>query len=132
MSVLADTAGAVAAAPAGRVDARASSIGFEAVTVAYRGTVVLESFSLDVAPGEFLALIGPSGSGKTTALRAVAGFVRPASGRIRVGGEDVTDLPPYARGLGMVVQNYALVMGAGMVLLAVVYLAFEVLGKMQG
>jgi 2-aminoethylphosphonate transport system ATP-binding protein len=53
-------------------------------------------------------MIGPSGSGKTTALRAVAGFVRPASGRIRIGGADVTDLPPYARGLAMVVQNYAL------------------------
>jgi len=53
-------------------------------------------------------MIGPSGSGKTTALRAVAGFVRPAGGRIRIGGADVTDLPPYARGLAMVVQNYAL------------------------
>ena len=53
-------------------------------------------------------MIGPSGSGKTTALRAVAGFVRPARGRIRIGGSDVTDLPPYARGIGMVVQNYAL------------------------
>ena len=44
-------------------------------------------------------MIGPSGSGKTTALRAVAGFVRPVGGRIRIGGADVTDLPPYARGL---------------------------------
>jgi 2-aminoethylphosphonate transport system ATP-binding protein len=85
-----------------------NSISFENVTVAYRGTVVLESFNLEVEPGEILALIGPSGSGKTTALRAVAGFVRPASGRVRIGGEDVTDVPPYARGLGMVVQNYAL------------------------
>ncbi len=53
-------------------------------------------------------MIGPSGSGKTTALRAVAGFVRPATGRISIGGTDVTDLPPYERGLAMVVQNYAL------------------------
>ena len=59
-------------------------------------------------PGEIMALIGPSGSGKTTALRAVAGFVRPTSGRIRIGERDVTDLPPYARNIGMVVQNYAL------------------------
>jgi 2-aminoethylphosphonate transport system ATP-binding protein len=61
-----------------------------------------------VAAGEILALIGPSGSGKTTALRAVAGFARPSSGRIVIGDVDVTDLPPYERGLGMVVQNYAL------------------------
>jgi len=83
-------------------------IRFDNVTVAYNGNVVLDSFSLDVAPGEVVALLGPSGSGKTTALRAVAGFVRPASGRVYAGGRDVTDLPPYKRGLGMVVQQYAL------------------------
>jgi 2-aminoethylphosphonate transport system ATP-binding protein len=69
---------------------------------------VLDSFSLTVEPGEIVALIGPSGSGKTTALRAVAGFVKPVRGRVRIGETDVTDLPPYARGVGMVVQNYAL------------------------
>ena len=69
---------------------------------------MLKPLTLDVAAGEILAMIGPSGSGKTTALRAVAGFVRPASGRIHIGGADVTDLPPYERGLAMVVQNYAL------------------------
>ena len=83
-------------------------IRFDNVSVAYNGTVVLDSFSLDVAPGEVVALLGPSGSGKTTALRAVAGFVRPVSGRVHAGGQDVTDLPPYKRGLGMVVQQYAL------------------------
>src|SRR6202046_4810293 len=85
-----------------------STVRFDAVTVAYRGAIVLKPLTLDVAAGEILAMMGPSGSGKTTALRAVAGFVRPASGRIRIGGADVTDLPPYQRGLGMVVQNYAL------------------------
>ena len=55
---------------------------------------MLEDFRLTVEPGEIMALIGPSGSGKTTALRAVAGFVRPTSGRVRIGGRDVTDLPP--------------------------------------
>src|ERR1700681_617145 len=83
-------------------------IGFDGVTVAYRGQAVLKDLNLTVHPGEILAIIGPSGSGKTTALRAVAGFVRPTSGRIRIGERDVTDLPPYARDLGMVVQNYAL------------------------
>lgn len=55
-----------------------------------------------------MALLGPSGSGKTTALRAVAGFVQPASGRVFIGERDVTELPPYRRGVGMVVQQYAL------------------------
>ena len=107
MSVFADTDGAVRAASSVAAEA-GSSISFEDVTIAYKGTVVLDSFTLDVTPGEILALIGPSGSGKTTALRAVAGFVTPVKGRIRIGDEDVTDVAPYARGLGMVVQNYAL------------------------
>jgi 2-aminoethylphosphonate transport system ATP-binding protein len=88
--------------------AAGAGISFDAVRVAYRGTVVLDGFSLDVRQGEIMALIGPSGSGKTTALRAVAGFVRPVRGRITIGGADCTDMPPYARGIGMVVQNYAL------------------------
>jgi 2-aminoethylphosphonate transport system ATP-binding protein len=85
-----------------------SGIGFEDVTVAYRGNPVLKGLNLTVEPGEILAVIGPSGCGKTTALRAVAGFVRPAQGRVRIGDRDVTDLPPHARDVGIVVQNYAL------------------------
>ncbi|MFF4500167.1 ABC transporter ATP-binding protein [Streptomyces sp. NPDC001401] len=85
-----------------------SGIRFDSVTVAYDGNVVLDALDLTVEPGEVMALLGPSGSGKTTALRAVAGFVRPASGRVFLGGRDVTDLPPYRRGVGMVVQQYAL------------------------
>ncbi|GHD99420.1 ABC transporter ATP-binding protein [Streptomyces alanosinicus] len=83
-------------------------IRFDSVTVAYDGNVVLDQLDLTVEPGEVMALLGPSGSGKTTALRAVAGFVRPVSGRVLLGGRDVTDLPPYRRGIGMVVQQYAL------------------------
>jgi 2-aminoethylphosphonate transport system ATP-binding protein len=93
---------------AGAAAAARSNVAFDKVSVAYRGAVVLKPLSLDVAAGEILAMIGPSGSGKTTALRAVAGFVRPAGGRILIGGIDVTNLPPYERGLAMVVQNYAL------------------------
>ncbi|MBB6173197.1 2-aminoethylphosphonate transport system ATP-binding protein [Nocardiopsis mwathae] len=85
-----------------------SGIRFERVSVAYGSATVLDSFDLTVAPGEVMALLGPSGSGKTTALRAVAGFVRPASGRVFIGERDVTDLPPHRRGVGMVVQQYAL------------------------
>jgi 2-aminoethylphosphonate transport system ATP-binding protein len=88
--------------------ASAKRIRFEDVSVAYNGLTVLDSLSLTVNPGEMVALIGPSGSGKTTALRAVAGFVRPASGRITIGDRDVTNLAPYDRDIGMVVQNYAL------------------------
>ena len=106
------TSVALGAETSARVAARThgadSTVRFDAVTVAYRGAVVLKPLTLDVTAGEILAMIGPSGSGKTTALRAVAGFVRPASGRIHIGGADVTDLPPYERGLAMVVQNYAL------------------------
>jgi 2-aminoethylphosphonate transport system ATP-binding protein len=86
----------------------ASGIAFAGVTVAYGGASVLKDLELTIPPGEIVALIGPSGSGKTTALRAVAGFVRPTRGTIRIGDRDVTDLPPYARDIGMVVQNYAL------------------------
>ena len=92
-----------------RAGAEASSgIRFEDVTVAYNDVVVLDSLTLSVKPGEIVALIGPSGSGKTTALRAVAGFVRPLRGRISIGARDVTNVAPYARNIGMVVQNYAL------------------------
>ena len=99
---------AARAAPLSPSETVASGIGFEGVTVAYRGTVVLDDLNLTVNPGEIVAVIGPSGSGKTTALRAVAGFVRPLRGRVRIGERDVTDLPPHARDIGMVVQNYAL------------------------
>ncbi|TPL54481.1 ATP-binding cassette domain-containing protein [Mesorhizobium sp. B2-4-6] len=108
MSVPAFTGSNVMDVDAAKIRGAGSNVHFDKVSVAYGGHVVLHPLTLDIAPGEILAMIGPSGSGKTTALRAVAGFVRPASGRIRIGPTDVTDLPPYERGLGMVVQNYAL------------------------
>ncbi|QFR96324.1 ABC transporter ATP-binding protein [Streptomyces tsukubensis] len=85
-----------------------AGIRFDGVTVAYGGHVVLDALELTVEAGEFMALLGPSGSGKTTALRSVAGFAAPDRGRVLIGGEDVTDLPPHRRGIGMVVQSYAL------------------------
>jgi 2-aminoethylphosphonate transport system ATP-binding protein len=100
---------ALSAATAARLaGVRVSGIGFKEVTVAYGGLVVLDALTLEVRSGEIVALIGPSGSGKTTALRAVAGFVRPTSGRITIGDRDVTDVAPHARNIGLVVQNYAL------------------------
>ncbi|SSL54310.1 2-aminoethylphosphonate ABC transporter ATP-binding protein [Klebsiella quasipneumoniae] len=85
-----------------------SGITLDSLRVSYHGNVVLKPLSLTIEPGEVLALIGPSGSGKTTVLRAIAGFVQPAGGRILIGDTDVTHLPPYQRGLAMVVQNCAL------------------------
>ena len=96
-------AGAVATQPA---------IAFDRVSVTYgRGknvTDALRDFTLRVPRGETVALLGPSGSGKSTALKALAGFVRPTSGRVRLSGNDITDLPPARRGIGVVVQSYAL------------------------
>ncbi|MBP6122014.1 MULTISPECIES: 2-aminoethylphosphonate ABC transport system ATP-binding subunit PhnT [Providencia] len=85
-----------------------SGITLESLRVSYHNNVVLKPLSLTIEPGEILVLIGPSGSGKTTVLRAIAGFAQPDSGRILIGDTDITHLPPYQRGLGMVVQNYAL------------------------
>src|SRR5438270_5182283 len=64
--------------------------------------------TLDVADGEFLVLLGPSGCGKTTTLRMIAGLIEPSGGAARIGGTDVTYLPPWRRNTGMVFQSYAL------------------------
>ena len=69
---------------------------------------VIKPLSLDVAQGEMLALLGPSGCGKTTTLRIIAGFEVPDTGSVRIGGRDVTGLPPNKRALGMVFQSYSL------------------------
>jgi putative spermidine/putrescine transport system ATP-binding protein len=76
--------------------------------VSYGPVNVLESLSLNVGKGEFVALLGSSGCGKTTLLRAIAGFIIPSAGAIRVGGRDVTRLPPDKRGMALVFQSYAL------------------------
>ena len=74
----------------------------------YSDVVVLDDINLTIADGEFFALLGPSGSGKTTLLRAIAGFVQPQTGTIKVDGEDIRDLPVHRRDIGMVFQHYAL------------------------
>ncbi len=76
--------------------------------IAYGDTVVVEEFNLSVSRGEFITFLGPSGCGKTTLLRAIAGFVPLRKGRIEINGRDVTKLPPDARDIGIVFQNYAL------------------------
>jgi putative spermidine/putrescine transport system ATP-binding protein len=74
----------------------------------FGATVAVQEVSLDVRDGEFIVLLGPSGCGKTTTLRMIAGFIAPSAGRIRLGGRDVTALPPWKRNAGMVFQSYAL------------------------
>ncbi len=68
----------------------------------------VDGVSLDIRQDEFFALLGPSGSGKTTLLRIIAGLEHPTSGRVMVGGQDVTYMPPYHRRIGMVFQNFLL------------------------
>lgn len=79
------------------------------VSKTYDGeTLVIEGLNLDIQRGEFLTLLGPSGSGKTTVLMMLAGFETPTGGTIRIGGQEITRVPPYKRDIGVVFQNYAL------------------------
>ena len=83
-------------------------LSIDSLTVAYGAITVLDRVSIDVERGEMIALLGSSGCGKTTLLRAIAGFVLPQSGTIRVEGRDITGLPPERRGTAMMFQSYAL------------------------
>ena len=86
-----------------------AAIRLEQVTKTFDGRVVaVDAVTLDIAAGEFFSLLGPSGCGKTTSLRMIAGFEHPDSGRVHVGGRDITDLPVHRRDMGMVFQSYAL------------------------
>jgi spermidine/putrescine ABC transporter ATP-binding subunit len=87
----------------------AADVRLERVEKSFDGkTRVVDRVDLVVQPGEFFALLGPSGCGKTTTLRMIAGFEVPDEGHIRVGGEDVTDMPVHRRDMGMIFQSYAL------------------------
>ena len=68
----------------------------------------VDALSLDIAAGEFFALLGPSGCGKTTLLRMLAGFETPDEGRILLNGEDIAQIPPHQRPVNMMFQSYAL------------------------
>lgn len=68
----------------------------------------LNSVSFDVKEGEFLSILGPSGCGKTTILRILVGLLKPTGGTVLKDGNDITNLAPYERGMGIVFQNYAL------------------------
>ncbi|QGG41904.1 ABC transporter ATP-binding protein [Aeromicrobium yanjiei] len=87
-----------------------STVTFDRTTRVYPGqeAPAVDQLDLEIQDGEFLVLVGPSGCGKSTSLRMLAGLEEVDAGRILIGDEDVTQLPPKARDIAMVFQNYAL------------------------
>ncbi|HLW90903.1 MAG TPA: ABC transporter ATP-binding protein [Roseiarcus sp.] len=86
----------------------AGALRLAGVRRAFGAYIALAGLDLEIAPGEFIALLGPSGCGKTTALNCIAGLTPLTSGSIWLGGRRIDQLPPEARGFGMVFQSYAL------------------------
>ena len=85
-----------------------AEVAFVDVEKRYGPVKVISGLNLKIADGEFAVLVGPSGCGKTTSLQMVAGLESVSSGRIFIGGRDVTDLAPKSRDIAMVFQSYAL------------------------
>ena len=85
-----------------------TSVGLRDLSCVFGSVRALDGFSIDIAPGEFLALLGPSGCGKTTALRILAGFEAPSGGQVIVDGQDIRRVPAQKRNMGMVFQSYSL------------------------
>ncbi|QIE54025.1 ABC transporter ATP-binding protein [Pikeienuella piscinae] len=82
-------------------------VSIRAVSKHFGGFVAVDNVELDIAEGEFFALLGPSGCGKTTLLRMVSGFETPSEGQVLIGGADMTHVPPNRRPVNMVFQSYA-------------------------
>ena len=85
-----------------------TSVSLRDLTRVFGATRALNEMSLEIAPGELVALLGPSGCGKTTALRIVAGFEFADAGQVLVDGKDVSGVPAAKRDMGMVFQSYSL------------------------
>ena len=83
-------------------------IDIENVTKRFGAMAAVSEVNLSIEEGELFTLLGPSGCGKTTLLRLIAGFYAPDEGEIRFDGQNVNDVPPNERGIGMVFQNFAL------------------------
>ncbi len=86
----------------------AAYLGIEGVSKRFGAVTAVDDVSLEIAQGEFFALLGPSGCGKTTLLRMLAGFETPSEGAITLDGVDLVALPPYRRPVNMMFQSYAL------------------------
>jgi putative spermidine/putrescine transport system ATP-binding protein len=84
------------------------AVSFQHVSRHFGPVRAVDDVTLDIAEGEFFALLGPSGSGKTTCLRLIAGFEQPTSGHIEIFGETAEGLPPFKRNVNTVFQDYAL------------------------
>jgi ABC-type Fe3+/spermidine/putrescine transport system ATPase subunit len=84
------------------------ALALDGVTRRFGDFTAVDNLSFEVRPGELLALVGASGSGKTTTLRIAAGYEVPDAGRVTLGGNEITRVPPERRGFGMVFQHYAL------------------------
>jgi multiple sugar transport system ATP-binding protein len=84
------------------------AIEFKNLVVDFGETKAVDNLSLKIEEGKLITLLGPSGCGKTTTLNAIAGLLRPTSGKILFKGKDVTKYSPQRRKLGLVFQNYAL------------------------
>ena len=89
-------------------DSAAADVEVVGIRKAYGQVEAVAGVDFEVGAGTFFTLLGPSGSGKTTTLRVIAGFERPDAGTIRLGGADITGLPPYSRDVNTVFQDYAL------------------------
>jgi sn-glycerol 3-phosphate transport system ATP-binding protein len=85
-----------------------SAIQLDKVAKHWGESRALDGITFSADPGSFVVLLGPSGCGKSTTLRLIAGLDTPTGGTVRIGGRDVTHLPPAARGISMVFQSYAL------------------------
>src|SRR3954470_9086204 len=90
------------------VDSSEPDIRLEQVTKRFGDMTAVDALDLEMPRGAFYALLGPSGCGKTTTLRMIGGFEDPTDGRIFLGGEEVTEHPPYKRDVNTVFQSYAL------------------------
>lgn len=86
----------------------AKYLSLQKVSLAYGGNVAVRDLDLDIRKGELLALLGPSGCGKTTTMRAIAGLMPVAGGRIDLDGVDITRVAANKRAVGLVFQSYAL------------------------
>ncbi len=103
-----DTAAADSIRETSRSGAHGTSVLLQNLSRAFGATKALDGLSIEIAPGELVALLGPSGCGKTTALRIVAGFDTADTGTVLVDGKDISGVPAARRDMGMVFQSYSL------------------------